>query len=364
MAVFQRVLRVPDQEPPTWRPLKKATGLGDPVSWDGVLVRFGEIGIKSAPVRRQMLQRLRQNLEDRLLRDRIEGHVAAHASRIWMTGGGAKGTDALVRVATHTMGVVSASPCIVVPADLEAIGEAAAKLALEREWTRFAIRADRTGEHTFSSQDVAIQVGSAVYVAAEAAGRKPQVDLTNPELEVHVEVRDDKAWLFVDKLAGAGGLPVGSQGRVVCLLSDTASAVAAWMMLRRGCHVIPIHAGDMGSAPLEILEPLWDWGMRDNVELLPICSGTVSKSTLLETAGRIALEAKAQALVTGDLLDSQLLAPEGHVVLRPVCGLDPEELARWQSRIGVPDFESDGLFDEASSETVESLLSMRRVVSP
>ena len=334
------------------------------MTWDGVLVRFGEIGIKSAPVRRQMLQRLRQNLEDRLLRDRIEGHVAAHASRIWMTGGGAKGTDALVHVATRTMGVVSASPCIVVAADIDTIGEAAARLALERDWTTFAIRADRTGEHKFSSQDVAIHVGSAVYTAAEAAGRTPKVDLTTPDLEVHVEVRDDKAWLFVDKLQGPGGLPVGSQGRVVCLLSDAASAVAAWMMLRRGCHVIPVHAGDMGSAPLEILEPLWDWGLRDEVELLPVCSGSVGKSTLLETAGRIALEKKAQALVTGDLLDSQLLAPEGHVVLRPVCGLDPEERARWQQRIGVPDFGGDAILDDDSRETVESLLSMRRVVTP
>jgi thiamine biosynthesis protein ThiI len=333
------------------------------VAWDGVLVRFGEIGIKSAPVRRQMLQRLRQNIEDSLLRRRIEGHVAAYSSRIWMTGGGAGGADALVDVAIHTMGVVSASPCVVVHSDMETMGKAAAELALAREWTSFAVRADRTGEHTFSSNDVGREVGSAIYVAAEAAGRAPKVDLSNPDLAVHADVRDDKAWLFVDKIAGAGGLPVGSQGKVVALLSDTASAISAWMMMRRGCTVIPVHAGDMGSSPLEILEPIWAWGLPEDITLLPVCSGTVAKRTLLDTAVMIAHETGAQAVVTGDKLDSHLDMVEGETILRPVCGLDPEELARWQQRIGLPDFDGESIWDDASSETVESLLSMRRVVS-
>lgn len=332
------------------------------MTWDGVLVRFGEIGIKSAPVRRQMLQRLRQNLEDRLLSERVEGHVAAHSSRIWMTGGGKRGADGLVEIATHTMGVVSASPCIVVPADMQSMGRAAAALALARDWTTFAIRADRTGEHSFSSNDVARQVGSSVYVAAEEAGRSPQVHLDAPDLEIHVEVRNDKAWLFVDKIPGPGGLPVGSQGKIVALLDDTASAVAAWMMLRRGCKVIPLHAGDMGSQPLEILEPLWQWGLQDDMELLPVCSGTVDKATLLEAAYAVAVSHNAQALVTGDTLESQL-CPSRMPVLRPVCGLNPEELARWVERIGLPDFEGADVWSDTSKETVESLLSMRRVVS-
>jgi len=73
----------------------------------GVLVRFGEIGIKSAPVRRSMLERLRQNLLESMLRAGVEGDVRTVGSRLWMAG---PVPDALARAACRTFGVVSASP--------------------------------------------------------------------------------------------------------------------------------------------------------------------------------------------------------------------------------------------------------------
>src|ERR1051326_1712296 len=115
----------------------------------GVLVRFGEIGIKSAPVRRAMVERLRQNLLDGLVRDGVEGDVRAVGSRLWMTGPDA---TALADVACRTFGVVSASPCVVVPATMDAMGAAAAQLALAQPWRTFAIRATREGKHPFSSR--------------------------------------------------------------------------------------------------------------------------------------------------------------------------------------------------------------------
>ncbi len=329
---------------------------------DGVLVRFGEIGIKSPPVRRQMAARLRQNLLDALLRESIEGDVQLINARLWMVG---PDVEALLRVATHTFGVVSASPCITCDATMDAMSETAAALALEQgDWSRFAIRARRDGDHDYSSMDMGIQIGSAVFKAAEAAGRTPKVDLSNPELEIHVDARRNTAYVHTDTMPGPGGLPVGAQGKVAALLSDPASFVAAWLMMRRGCKVVPIHAGTSGSLPFENMEAMAAWGMSQKVDLLPICTGFVAKPTLLGAVDVIASKQRCDAIVTGDTLDADLVMHDGLPVLRPVCGLLPAEVVALAERIGLSDDEPEHIFDPDSHETVETALSMHRVVTP
>jgi adenylyl- and sulfurtransferase ThiI len=295
---------------------------------DGVLVRFGEIGIKSAPVRRAMLERLRRNLLDLMEREAVEGDALRLGARLWLVG---PDTPRLLDVATRTFGVVSASPALRVPATMESLSEAAVKAALDLPWTRFAIRCRREGTHAFSSQDVQVQVGSAVFVAAQAAGRSPKVDLKNPEVAVDIDIRGEKAFVFTEQREGPGGLPLGCQGRVVALVRDEASFVAAWLMARRGCHVDLLHAGP--SPPLEAVAALGKWGMDLDIEVLP--APRVTKAGLLVAATRIAAMRKAQAIVTGDGLDSDLKTAS-LPVLRPVCGLDLEEYARWRDRIALP----------------------------
>ena len=75
--------------------------------------------------------------------------------------------------------------------------------------------------------------------AGDAAGRST---CDAPELTVHVEVLNDRAFYFFGKHRGVGGLPVGVSGRVACLLSGGIdSPVAAWRMMRRGCRAQLIH---------------------------------------------------------------------------------------------------------------------------
>lgn len=363
---------------------------------DGVLCRYGEIGIKSAPVRRQMTERLRQNLLDGMVRRGVEGDAVVRGPRIWLTGPDA---EALADAAAHTFGVVSASPARTCEATLAAMGALAAEMAAGRAagptaggatadgpkaagnvpgaaeggigWSSFAVRARREGKHPFSSQDMGRDIGSAVWSAAEGAGGSPSVDLDDPDLEVFVEARGKTAYVYTDVVAGPGGLPVGSQGRVVVLLSDVASFVAAWLMMRRGCEVVPVHAGTTASLPVESVERLRAWGMPEEVEVLPICSGYVSKGVLVAAAARIGVERGAVAVVTGETLGSELgpvqdVAAGGPPlpVLRPVCGLLPEAVAAWQARIGLEAEYTDAILDAEAGETVESALSMRRTVSP
>ncbi len=282
--------------------------------WDGVLVRFGEIGIKSSSVRARMVSRLRSNLMDQMLRRKTEGDVEVRGSRLWMRGAD---TDALLDAAVHTFGVVSASPVRRVAPTMEALVAAAPPLALSRPWTRFAIRARREGNQEFSSQDVGIQAGSAVFRAAEAAGRKPKVDLKSPEFELHIDVRQDAAYIFLDGAEGPGGIPTATQGKVVCTLRDRNDALAAWFMLRRGCSVAP--AGNVDPA---LLSHLRGWGLSK-----PIGSDVPEA----------AMTWKAMAIASGETLDQPVAPPVagGMPVLRPLYGLDPEERARWMLRSGL-----------------------------
>lgn len=328
---------------------------------DGVLVRFGEIGIKSAPVRRAMVETLRQNLLSAMERAGVEGDVKTIGARLWMSG---PDVERLVTAATQTFGVVSASPVRKAAGTLESITEVAVQEALAAwPWTTFAVRASREGTHSFTSQDLQVQVGSAIWKAVEAAGGKPKVDLRKPAFEIHLDVRGERAYIFTRSAEGPGGIPVGSQGHAVALLSDEASFLAAWLMMRRGCAVTGLHAGTTGSLPVEAASRLVRWGMAPDVELLPVCSGTVSKPALLEAAARVARDHRAGVLVTGETLASALV-PAPVPVLRPVCGLATEEVERVRQRAALGPVDAAGILDAASSETVVSLLSMRRTVTP
>ena len=70
-------------------------------------------------------------------------------------------------------------------------------------------------------------------------GERLEVNLSHPELTLGIHVQPTVAFVFTERLAGAGGLPVGTLGRTVCLLSGGIdSPVAAWMAMKRGCEVV------------------------------------------------------------------------------------------------------------------------------
>src|SRR5690554_4764232 len=173
-----------------------------------VLLRLGgEIFIKSRRTRTAFLRRLRENLRDALAATGTDARLEQGWDRLYLHGP----LDAVLPVAIRVFGISSLSPVEVeVPATLDAIVEAGGAAFTERvRGRRFAVRARRAGEHRFSSQDVMVRLGARLLDAS--AG----VDLDDPEVEVHVEVREDRAYLFSERVPGAGGLPLGVEGRAV-----------------------------------------------------------------------------------------------------------------------------------------------------
>ena len=219
-----------------------------PPGADTLVIRYGEIGIKSHSQRIQMAERLQTNvaavLDDRDLSADLtseHGRLYAHTDEVRAV------TDAV----TDVFGVVSASPAVRVEPTLDAIHDALAATAVKQyDGSSYAVRAHRAGPesaHPFSSVDIERSGGEVVGETTRDAGIEPAVDLDNPDLTFFVECRPEKAFVFLEKRAGPGGLPIGTQEPLVALVSGGLdSPVAAWKAMKRGCPVVPLYV-DLGA---------------------------------------------------------------------------------------------------------------------
>jgi len=192
------------------------------------------------------------------------------------------------------------------------------------------------------------------------------VDLAKPELTIHVETLTNEAFYYFGKDPGAGGLPVGVSGRVVCLLSGGIdSPVAAWRLMRRGCrvhfvhfHSYPILSRASQEKARELVRLLTTYQFRSRLFLVPF--GEIQQQVVLSVAPplrvviyrrlmmriaeAIAVNNRAGGLVTGEVVGqvaSQTLENLTRInavarlpVLRPLIGMDKDEITAEAERLG------------------------------
>ncbi len=195
-----------------------------------LIVRYGEISLKSHSVRRRFTDKLVENIQNALLNAGIEGYIEEERGRIYVF------TDN-ERVAAETVknvfGVVSVSPAEMTNSEIEAIAELATSMFVCRKGT-FAVRATRHGNHRYTSQELAAYVGEKIL---EKCGNL-RVNLKKPDFEVFIEVRNSRAFVFSEKIAGVGGMPPGTQGTVISYMRDEKDLLSAWMIMKRGCRLL------------------------------------------------------------------------------------------------------------------------------
>jgi thiamine biosynthesis protein ThiI len=199
-----------------------------------ILVRYAEMGLKSRPVRQRFESILIDNMLDSLFSRGVEALVSSEYGRIYLR---VDDTEGAVESISRVFGVASLSPVEECRAKLDEIGAVASRMSLPliKDGNSFAVRGRREGVHDFTSMDLNREVGSAVWVANE--DKNISVDLQDPDVEIFVEVRNTRAYVFHQIVPGPGGLPMGSQGKVLAFLSSERDALAAWMMMKRGCRV-------------------------------------------------------------------------------------------------------------------------------
>ena len=203
-----------------------------------LLIRYNELGLKSPRVRGRFQNQLIKNIESKFLNAGQDCFIDSDWGRIYVhTDDAALGIRLLVTV----FGVFSVSPVIAQSANLEEISEAAVDYAksLLKHGQSFALRTRRIGTHEFTSQDVAVRVGEAIRTRLKEL--ELSVDLTSPDVEIFIEVRRNSSYIFSESYQGPGGLPLGTQGKVLSIFSDRQSFIAAWLMMKRGCRIYPVY---------------------------------------------------------------------------------------------------------------------------
>ncbi len=247
------------------------------------------------------------------------------------------------------------------PRDLDAVAALILAEVERRRPASFRISTRRNDKRfRRTSVDVDRYVGAKVH---EATGIP--VKLSGAELNAWIIVLKDEILVGTNKLEGAGGLPVGTGGRVAALLSGGIdSPVAAWRMMKRGCHVDFIH---FHSHPLvdkksiekaeELAERLTRWQYTSRLHLVPLAEVQTQvrlhapeemrvllyRRFMVRIAERIASRYRCRALVTGESIGqvaSQTLANLAAVdavatrpVLRPLVAMDKQEIIQQAERI-------------------------------
>ncbi|MCQ2972501.1 MAG: tRNA 4-thiouridine(8) synthase ThiI [archaeon] len=327
-----------------------------------IIARYGEIALKSSKVRSRFEKKLVKNIKSS-----IDAKVERNQGRIYIF---PEDYDFAISKLNKIFGIVSYSPAVSTIATFDDIE---AKLAeytdflieedLIEDKTSFAIKCRRVGKHDFSSQEMAGFCGGVVVRKTQAP-----VNLSNPDLTIYVEIRDNDAYIFHEKIEGPGGLPLGTQGRVISLLSSGIdSPVATYLMMKRGCEVIALHFDSQpytDKKAVDLVNQLVDQ-LQEYASGVPIKTRIVEygdylskckecapekmtcilcKSGMYKIAALLAKETNALAIVDGSSVGQvasqtlpNILATRYGVdvpILSPLIGMDKREIEKIADKIG------------------------------
>jgi thiamine biosynthesis protein ThiI len=325
----------------------------------GVVLRPGELFLKGG--NRRLFELALERSARRALRERPDVVVRPEHGRLFALG--AADDDVLERL-RWVFGAASLSPAVFAGRDPGAITDRAVALAREhaagaRTFRIKARRADKTFELT--STELGREVGRAVGAATGLA-----VDLERPDLTVGIEIGRSWTFLWVREEPGGGGLPVGTSGKALLLLSGGIdSPVAGHLMQKRGVelgavyfHSFPYTGDGARDKVVDLARvlarrqdglPLWvvpftriQEALRDAAD--PAWLVLLYRRAMVRIAGRIAARERIGALVTGESLGqvaSQTMANLATIeaasplpILRPLIGFDKAESIELAKRIG------------------------------
>ena len=329
------------------------------------IVRCGEVALKG----------LNKPYFERMLVDRIkhalkkyEGvEVKRHEGLIFVKTQAELDSDLVVADISRVFGVASISPAVETDSDIEEIGNAAVKymfdLIEQKGIKTFKVDAKRADKNfPIKSPDIARTVGAKVLIGCKVL----KVDVHHPDCLLFVDVRKDKSYIYEQKISGFGGLPLGTNGKGMILLSGGIdSPVAAWMMAKRGMLIEAVHYHSYPYTSERAQEKVVDLAgivagycgrfKMHTINLLPIQELIVQncpeeettilvRRFMMKIAEKVAQETDCGMLITGENLgqvasqtaeslivtDQSVLMP----VMRPLIAMDKVDIMDIAKNIG------------------------------
>ncbi|MFQ6086465.1 MAG: tRNA sulfurtransferase [Candidatus Bathyarchaeia archaeon] len=336
-------------------------------TFDSVIVRLGgEIGIKSPWTRRTYERRLIQNIKATLKHHNIPyDAVFRQQGRIYIKTSQAQKA---ARKLTKVFGISSLSPATKTTSKLEDITTKSLSLAKRklRKQNTFAVRCKRVGTHPYTSRDICKHIGKQILDAFPKLQLK--VDLTNPEVTIGIEIRENQAYIFTETTPAPDGLPIGTQPKTIALIKpDLNSPVACWLTMKRGCPSVPVYFSENQNKTAvkqveNICRALFQWsiGHPTKLHLIPHSQNhatlkqkcpphlvdIINKRLIYRITAQIAEKEKAEAIVTGETIGGkphralryfriQDQATQDYPIHRPLTALTNAEIKKLAQKIGI-----------------------------
>jgi len=329
------------------------------------IVRCGEVALKG--LNKPYFERMLVDRIRRALKKYSSVEVKRNEGLIFVKAPKELDPELIVGDISRVFGVASISPAVEITSDLEEIGQAAIEfmknLIDKKGVNTFKIEAKRADKNfPVKSPDIARMIGAKVLIGCKVL----KVDVHNPDCHLFVDVRRDKSYIYEQKISGFGGLPLGTNGKGLVLLSGGIdSPVAAWMMAKRGMLIEAIHFHSYPYTSERAQEKVEDLARivagycgrfkMHTINLLPIQEKIVQncpeeettilvRRFMMKIAEKLAREADCYMLITGENLgqvasqtaealvvtDQSVLIP----VMRPLIALDKVDIMDIAKNIG------------------------------
>lgn len=205
------------------------------------IVRCGEVALKG--LNKPYFERMLVDRIKRSLKKHIGVEVKRNEGLIFVRAQKELDPDLIIADISRVFGVASISPAVETASDMDEIGQAAVEYMLrmiEKKGVKtFKVDAKRADKNfPVKSPDIAKIIGAKILIGCKVL----KVDVHNPDCLLFVDVRKDKSYIYEQKISGFGGLPLGTNGKGMILLSGGIdSPVAAWMMAKRGMLIEAVH---------------------------------------------------------------------------------------------------------------------------
>lgn len=329
------------------------------------IVRCGEVALKG--LNKPYFERMLVERIKKVLKKFQDVEVKRNEGLIFVKAPKELDPELVTKEISKVFGVASISPAVEVKSDIEEIGTAAVAYMLEliekKGIKTFKVDAKRADKNfPIQSPEIARTIGAKVLIGCKVL----KVDVHNPECLLFIDVRKDRSYIFEQKISGFGGLPLGTNGKGMVLLSGGIdSPVAGWMMAKRGMLLETVHFHSYPYTSERAQEKVVDLARivatycgrfkMHTINLLPIQELIVQncpeeettilvRRFMMKIAEKLARETECCMLITGENLGqvasqtAEALVVTDHSVqmpvMRPLIAMDKVDIMEMAKNIG------------------------------
>jgi len=317
------------------------------------IIRFAEIALKGKN-RNQFIKKLQKNISCKL-KDINHSIITSHSQLFLIIQPAKQNTKNQINQAlSTTFGISWFAQTVTCPTNIDSLARTGLQIIKQYKFKSFALKVNRSDKTlNITSQEIATKIGQIIKDKT-----KTQVNLNNPDFTLFIDLNLPQSYLYAEKFSGPGGLPVGSSGKLLCLLSGGFdSALASYLLAKRGSaidylhfHIFPDNQKIINTKIPQIVNTLYPFTLSKNIYLASYTPFQlemlnqkntrqeliVFRRLMIKVASLLAQKNNYQAIILGDSLGQVASQTIENIVavdqitnlsvFRPLIGFDKQEI--------------------------------------